>query len=58
MRKLKLGVVGLGRAFALTAPTLARDKRIELLGGFDPRAEALEKVHEILARRFASFQDS
>ena len=43
MRKLKLGVVGLGRAFALTAPTLARDRRVELVVGADPRPEALER---------------
>ena len=43
MRKLKLGVVGLGRAFALTAPTLARDRRVELVAAADPRPEALQR---------------
>jgi len=43
MRKLKLGVVGLVRAFALTAPTLARDKRVELAAACDPRPEALQR---------------
>jgi phthalate 4,5-cis-dihydrodiol dehydrogenase len=40
MKKLKLGVVGLGRAFALTAPTLARDSRIQMVAAADPREEA------------------
>jgi len=58
MRKLKLGVVGLGRAFALTAPTLARDKRIELVAATDPRPEALEKIaRDFGARGFTSFQE-
>jgi phthalate 4,5-cis-dihydrodiol dehydrogenase len=43
VRKLKLGVAGLGRAFALTAPTLARDKRVELAAACDPRPEALRR---------------
>ena len=43
MRKLKLGVVGLGRAFALTAPTLAHDQRVELVAAADPRPEALQR---------------
>lgn len=43
MRKLKLGVAGLGRAFALTAPTLARDRRVEVVAATDPRPEALRR---------------
>ena len=46
MRKLKLGVVGLGRAFALTAPTLARDGRIQIVGACDPRPEARYRLGE------------
>lgn len=38
--KLKLGVAGLGRAFAVMLPTLVRDPRIALVGAADPRAEA------------------
>ena len=58
MRKLKLGVAGLGRAFALTAPTLARDKRIELVGGCDPRAEALSRMEKDFgAQGFRSFAE-
>ena len=38
--KLKLGVAGLGRAFAVMLPTLVRDERIALVGAADPRPEA------------------
>src|SRR5262245_39037521 len=38
--KLKLGVAGLGRAFAVMLPTFARDPRIALVGAADPRDEA------------------
>jgi len=55
MRKLKLGVVGLGRAFVLTAPTLARDSRIEVVGACDPRPEARSQAErDFGARRFRS----
>jgi len=42
MRKLKLGAVGLGRAFSLMAPAF-RDPRIELSAAADPRPEALQQ---------------
>lgn len=42
MKKLRIGVAGLGRAFALTAPAF-RDPRVELFAGADPRAEARRK---------------
>jgi phthalate 4,5-cis-dihydrodiol dehydrogenase len=45
-RRLRVGVAGLGRAFALMLPTLLADPRVELVAGADPRPEA--------ARRFAS----
>jgi phthalate 4,5-cis-dihydrodiol dehydrogenase len=38
--KLKIGVAGLGRAFAVMLPTLVRDQRVALVGAADPRAEA------------------
>ena len=41
--KLKLGVVGLGRAFSLMLPTLTADPRIEIVAGADPRPEARSK---------------
>jgi phthalate 4,5-cis-dihydrodiol dehydrogenase len=42
MKKLKVGVAGLGRAFAVTAPAF-RDPRVEVVAGADPRAEARQK---------------
>jgi phthalate 4,5-cis-dihydrodiol dehydrogenase len=40
---MRIGVAGLGRAFALMAPTLAGDARVELVAAADPRAEARAK---------------
>ena len=40
MRRLRLGIAGLGRAFSLMLPTLRDDPRIELMAGADPRPEA------------------
>ena len=58
MRKLKLGVVGLGRAFALTAPTLARDNRVQVVGVCDPRPEARSQAErDFRARRFRSLDE-
>jgi phthalate 4,5-cis-dihydrodiol dehydrogenase len=37
--RIRLGVAGLGRAFAVTAPAF-RDPRVEVVAGADPRAEA------------------
>ena len=42
MKKLRIAVAGLGRAFSLTAPAL-RDPRVALAGGADPRPEARER---------------
>ncbi len=42
-RKLRLGVAGLGRAFTVMLPTLARDPRVALVAAADPRAEARER---------------
>ncbi len=39
-RKLRLGIAGLGRAFMLMLPTLARHPRLELVAAADPRPEA------------------
>jgi phthalate 4,5-cis-dihydrodiol dehydrogenase len=39
-RKLRLGAIGLGRAFSLMVPTLQRHPLIELVAGADPRPEA------------------
>jgi phthalate 4,5-cis-dihydrodiol dehydrogenase len=42
MKKLRVGVAGLGRAFSMMAPAF-RDARVELAAGADPRSEAREK---------------
>ena len=39
-RKLRLGVAGLGRAFTVMLPTLARHPGVELVAAADPRADA------------------
>lgn len=39
MRKLRLGVAGLGRAFTVMLPAFTRDPRVELIAAADPRAE-------------------
>ena len=41
MRKLNIGVAGLGRAFALMAPSFAADPRVALVAAADARPEAL-----------------
>jgi phthalate 4,5-cis-dihydrodiol dehydrogenase len=40
LKRLKLGVAGLGRAFSLMRPTFLADRRVELVAAADPRAEA------------------
>ena len=42
-RKLRLGVVGLGRAFAVMLPTFTADPRVVLTAAADVRAEARQK---------------
>jgi phthalate 4,5-cis-dihydrodiol dehydrogenase len=42
MKKLRIGVAGLGRAFAVMAPAF-RDERVELVAAADTRGEALKK---------------
>jgi phthalate 4,5-cis-dihydrodiol dehydrogenase len=39
-RTLKIGVVGLGRAFTLMLPTFVHDSRVTLVGAADPIAQA------------------
>jgi phthalate 4,5-cis-dihydrodiol dehydrogenase len=46
MRKLNIGVAGLGRAFSLTAPSFAADERVALVAGTDPRAGALARFRD------------
>jgi len=40
---LKLGVIGLGRAFTLMLPTFMADPRIRMVAASDPRADARER---------------
>jgi phthalate 4,5-cis-dihydrodiol dehydrogenase len=55
MRKLRLGVIGLGRAFSLMVPTLAHHPLIELVAGADVRAEARQRfAQEFGAKAHAS----
>lgn len=39
---VRLGVLGLGRAFTLMVPTLGRDPRVRLVAAYDPRPEATQ----------------
>jgi len=45
---LRLGVLGMGRAFTLMVPTFAADPRIRLVAAFDPRPGA----RELFSREF------
>jgi len=56
MKKLRIGVAGLGRAFAVTAPAL-RDPRVEVVAGADPRPEARRRFkQEYKARVFPTVE--
>ena len=58
MRKLKLGVVGLGRAFSVMAETFARDPRVELVAAADPRAEARRQFElDFQGKTFATAEE-
>ncbi|MES2482197.1 MAG: Gfo/Idh/MocA family oxidoreductase [Pseudomonadota bacterium] len=39
---IRLGVLGLGRAFTLMLPTFTREARVKLVAAFDPRASATQ----------------
>lgn len=39
MGEIRVGVLGLGRAFTLMVPTLAGDPRVRIVAGYDPRPE-------------------
>lgn len=57
MKKLRLGIAGLGRAFAVTAPAL-RDPRIEVVAGADPRAEARARFEQdFRGRAYATVEE-
>lgn len=45
---VRIGVLGMGRAFTLMVPTFARDARVRLVSAFDPRPGA----RDLFAREF------
>jgi len=58
MKKLRIGVAGLGRAFTLMLPALSRDPRVELVAAADPRPEARSKFKaDFQAKSFASAEE-
>jgi phthalate 4,5-cis-dihydrodiol dehydrogenase len=57
MKPLRIGVAGLGRAFALMAPAF-RDPRVELVAAADPREEALQRFKQDYAgKTFTSVEE-
>jgi len=57
-KPLRLGVIGLGRAFTLMLPTFTLDPRIALAAATDPREEAVARFAlEFGARGYASAED-
>src|SRR5438105_9388928 len=58
MKKLRIGVAGLGRAFALMLPTLSRAPRVELVAAADPRPPARQAfAHDFKGATHASVED-
>ena len=58
VRKLKLGVAGLGRAFALMIPALSRDPRVQVVAAADPRPEALAQFEKDFGGKAVSSVES
>lgn len=57
MKKLRLGIAGLGRAFTVSAPAF-RDPRIEVVAAADPRVEARAKfAEEYRGRAYATVEE-
>lgn len=57
-RRVRIGVAGLGRAFSITLPALARHPRVELVAGADPRPEARDRFRsEFQARVYPAVAD-
>ena len=58
MKTIRVGAAGLGRAFALMAPTLAADERVELVAAADPRADAQRQfMADFGGRAYASVEE-
>lgn len=57
MRPLRLGVVGLGRAFTLMLPTFTADTRVKLVAACDPREEARRQfAHDFAAPTYDTIE--
>jgi phthalate 4,5-cis-dihydrodiol dehydrogenase len=57
-RKLRIGVAGLGRAFAAMLPTFAADPRVALVAAADPRPEARARfAAEFAGKAYARVED-
>ncbi|MGA9281379.1 MAG: Gfo/Idh/MocA family oxidoreductase, partial [Pseudolabrys sp.] len=57
-RKLRVGVAGLGRAFAVMLPTFTADPRVKLVGAADMRAEARKRfAEEFSASTYATVEE-
>ena len=57
MKKLRLGIAGLGRGFAVSAPAF-RDPRVELVAAADPRADARAKFEsEFRAKTYSTVEE-
>ena len=58
MTAIRIGVAGLGRAFALMSPTLAADSRVRMVAAADPRPEALEQFEtDFRGRGYSSVEE-
>jgi len=57
-RKLRIGVAGLGRAFAVMLPTFKADPRVSLVAAADTRAEARQRfVEEFSANAYTTVEE-
>lgn len=57
-RRLKVGIVGLGRAYSFMAPAFAADLRFEIVAGADPRPQARAQfATDWRARTYATIDD-
>ena len=57
-RKLRIGVAGLGRAFAVMLPTFKADPRVRLVAAADTRAEARQRfAEEFSANAYATVEE-
>ena len=56
LRRLRIGVAGMGRGFAIMVPTLRAHPRVAVVAGADPRPEARARFEtDFAARTYADF---